>query len=85
MVVETIKGFAKSKGFVQISPAIRTNVNGYPFITFINAKNEAENVYFSKNSAKAVGAGQPVVCVVAHFQLKQEVLNQVALKSCGQI
>jgi hypothetical protein len=60
MNVNTIKDFCKSKGFTQIAPSIRTNTNGYPFITFITAANVAENIYFSRNAAQAVGAGQLV-------------------------
>jgi hypothetical protein len=60
MQVNTIKDYCKSKGFTQIAPSIRSNTNGYPFITFIDAANKAENIYFSKNAALAVGAGQPV-------------------------
>ncbi len=60
MQVSTIKDYCKSKGFTQIAPAIRTNTNGYPFITFIDANNIAENIYFSKNASKSIGAGIPV-------------------------
>ena len=60
MEVQTIKEFAQANGFVQIAPSVRTNVNSYPFITFINASNVAENVYFSKNAAKMVGAGEAI-------------------------
>ena len=58
--VESIKDFAKSKGFMQLAPAVRINTNGYPFITFINEKNEAENIYFSKSAAEQVAEGTPV-------------------------
>jgi hypothetical protein len=56
----SIKDFAKSKGFMQLAPAVRINTNGYPFITFINEKNEAENIYFSKSAAEQVAEGTPV-------------------------
>jgi hypothetical protein len=60
MTVETIKDFAQSGGFVQIAKNVRENVNGYLFITFINAKNEAENIYFSKASSEKHSAGEEV-------------------------
>lgn len=60
LVVMTIKEYCESKGFKQIVPAVRVNTNGYPFITFIDGNNEAENVYFSKAAANAVNAGTPV-------------------------
>lgn len=58
--VESIKDFAKSKGFMQLAPAVRINTNGYPFITFIDSNNVAENIYFSKAAAEAVAEGTPV-------------------------
>lgn len=58
MEVQTIKEFAKAKGFVQLALQVRTNTNGYPYITFINAENVAENVYFSKDAGAKVTAGQ---------------------------
>jgi hypothetical protein len=54
----SIKEFAQLRGFVQINKTIRTNVNTYPYVTFINAKNEAENVYFSIGGAEEIKAGQ---------------------------
>lgn len=56
----TIKEFCAKQGFVQISPAVRTNVNGYPYLTFIKGDNTAENIYFSRKAAAALGAGVPV-------------------------
>lgn len=58
--VLTVKEFAKSNGFVQLVPAVRVNINGYPYITFIKEDNKAENIYFSKTAAMAVAAGTPV-------------------------
>ena len=54
MIITTIKEFVTFKGFKQLSPKVRTNTNGYPFITFIDATNKAENVYFSKSASKLV-------------------------------
>ena len=60
MKVSTIKEFAQLKGFTTIAPNVRSNTNNYPFITFINAKNEAENVYFSKKASSLVKAGEAI-------------------------
>lgn len=60
MIFETIKEFCIAKSFVQLGKSIRTNNNGYPFITFIDKDNKAENIYFSKAAGESVGAGQPV-------------------------
>jgi hypothetical protein len=57
MKIIAIREFASSRGITQIIPTVRTNVNGYPYLTMINGKNEAENVYFSKNAATMVVAG----------------------------
>lgn len=53
----SIKEFLTDFGFVQIVPEIRGNVNGYPFITFINEDNKAENVYFAKTVADKYPVG----------------------------
>lgn len=58
--VLTLKEFAAKKAFVQIVPVVRVNTSGYPYVTFVDAKNVAENIYFSKAASKAVAAGTPV-------------------------
>ncbi len=60
LITMSIKDFAASKGFNQIVPVVRVNKTGYPYITFIDDDNKAENIYFSKNAALAVTAGTPV-------------------------
>lgn len=56
----SLKDFCTSKGFTQVAPVVRTNTNGYPYITFIDASNKAENVYFSKTTSQGVAEGTPV-------------------------
>lgn len=53
----TVQEFMKSKGFVSVVKTVRKNTNGYPYITFMNASNVAENIYFSKNGASKVDEG----------------------------
>ena len=72
METQSIKQFCNSKGFTQLTPSIRMNANGYPFLTFIDANNVAENVYFSKNAAKSVAVGQA---------LSKELLSQWQIAS----
>ena len=60
LVAMTVKEFVAKKGFTQIVPVVRVNENGYPYITFIDGANKAENIYFSKAASKAVTAGTPV-------------------------
>ena len=57
LVVLSVKDFAAKHKFIQMAPAVRVNENGYPFITFIDIDNKAENVYFSKAAAEAVTGG----------------------------
>ena len=56
----TIGEFCKANGFVQVHNEVRENVNGYPYLTFINRENIAENVYFSKKESENHEAGDPV-------------------------
>ena len=70
MIVLSIKEFSKANGFTQIAPSVRTNVNGYPFITFSNENNDSDNIYFSKNASKAVGAGEIITReLLSHYQI----------------
>lgn len=49
----SLLAFIQQEEFTQLATKkIRKNENGYPFLTFINANNEATNVYFSKNEAE---------------------------------
>lgn len=45
---------------LSVVPTVRTNVNGYPYITFIDESNNAENIYFSKNSSKDFPKDTPI-------------------------
>lgn len=53
----SISDFCKAQGFTQVAKATRKNVNGYGYVTFINAANEATNVYFSKSLDPEVAEG----------------------------
>ena len=70
LVVQTLKEFCVSRGFTQFAPSVRVNTNGYPFVTFIDKDNKAENIYFSKASSKGVDAGVVVnKALFAGFQI----------------
>lgn len=60
MNTQSIKDFAQSNNYVQVVQQVRINTNSYPFLTFIDAKNKAENIYFSKAASKMVTDGQTV-------------------------
>lgn len=55
-----VQEFMKQKGFVSVSRAVRANKAGYPYVTFINGANEAENIYFSKNASARYDEGEPI-------------------------
>lgn len=60
LIVESVKAFCIAQGFKQVTPKVRVNQNGYPFVTFIKSNNEAENIYFSKKAAETVALDTPV-------------------------
>lgn len=51
MTIASVQDWMQDNGFVSISGGVRENENGYPFLTFMNDDNEAENVYFSVKAA----------------------------------
>lgn len=55
-----LKDYYKSKGFTQIHNSIRANEKGYPYITFIDGNNKAENIYFTKSATKKVVLDQVI-------------------------
>ena len=60
--IETIgvKEFMLSSGFVQVVKVVRVNANNYPYVTFVDDKNVATNIYFSRNASKLVAEGQAI-------------------------
>ncbi len=60
LVTASVQDFMASNGFVQVHKEVRKNANGYSYITFINSKNEAENVYFASTIASEYPAGTPI-------------------------
>tara|TARA_R110000772_G_scaffold125124_4_gene231811 strand:+ start:372 stop:713 length:342 start_codon:yes stop_codon:yes gene_type:complete len=57
----SVKDYFTQTGVVQVNPTVATNVNGYPFITVIDAANKAENIYFSKRAAASYPKNTPIV------------------------
>ena len=51
MKIQSLRDFCSSRNFVEIHKAVRENSNGYPYLTFIDSKNKAENIYFSKSQS----------------------------------
>ena len=70
---QTIAEFVKSRNFVEINKLVSTNVNGYPFVTFIDSNNKAENIYFSKSSSDDVSEGDNVQDFIANCVIVETV------------
>lgn len=75
MNIQTLKDFCQSRNFVEIHKTVRENSNGYPYITFINSANKAENVYFSKSQSANVAEGQLVTPSILKDLRVASVLN----------
>ena len=64
MALPTLKSYCVEQGFTAVSPSIRENANGYPFITLLKGK-DAENIYFGVEASSEVSAGTPTTEVFA--------------------
>jgi hypothetical protein len=73
--VKSIAKFAEDRSMVSIAPKVRMNTNGYPFITFIDSDNKAENIYFSKAGAETVEEGQEITAELLKSLQVAEVEN----------
>lgn len=60
MKVISVKEFCNQLNVASVASAVRENSNGYPFVTFIDSDNKAENVYFSKEGSKQYAAGSVI-------------------------
>lgn len=60
LVTIPVMDFMKSKSFISCHKSVRANANGYPYVTFINDKNVAENIYFSKATGEKYKADQGI-------------------------
>jgi hypothetical protein len=53
----TLKEFAAELKFTSVIPEVKMNVNNYPYLVFIKG-DTTECIYFSKNLADSLTAGQ---------------------------
>ncbi len=60
LVTIPVLDFMKSKSFISCHKSVRANANGYPYVTFINDKNVAENICFSKATGEKYKADQGI-------------------------
>ena len=77
MTRETFKSWCKSNGVTSINKEIRTNTNGYPFITILRG-NISENLYFGRKSAAKVEKGDAVKSIA------NELYVTIAVNADGQ-
>lgn len=56
----TLKEFCAKHNFIQVNNEVSVNKNGYPFVTFIDGDNKAENIYFASTISEDYTAGQPI-------------------------
>lgn len=56
-----MKEFAVQRQLAAINPTVRVNTNGFPYLTVIDKKGEAENIYFSKASGQQVSEGENIL------------------------
>jgi len=80
---QSVKSFMESNGYVQVVNHVRKNTNGYPFVTMINANNEAQNVYFTKAATEKslVAPGD----TVGKGFFADLVMYEVALNETGEM
>jgi len=86
MNIQTLRDFCQSRNFVEIHKTIRENNNGYPYITFIDSKNVAENIYFSKSQSANVAEGMLVTPSILRDLRVASVFNvngEERTKLCG--
>ncbi len=57
---KTIAEYAQERGFIDVAVKVRTNVNNYPYVTFIDENNVAENIYFTTNTGADYKEGMPI-------------------------
>ena len=49
--VVSFEEWCKAEGVTAVHPKVRTNMNGYPFMTVLRGS-DAENIYFSKTAGE---------------------------------
>jgi hypothetical protein len=68
--VMSIADFCRSRNLTEIVPKVRVNVNGYPYVTFIDGeKNLAENIYFTQNASDTVEEDMDLRIIAKDLQI----------------
>jgi hypothetical protein len=56
----TVREFMNEMSFVSCNKFVNENTNNYPFVTFIDDKNVATNIYFSISQATQYAKGDEI-------------------------
>lgn len=60
LVTSSVQDFMQTGSFTQVHNVVRENANHYPYVTFINKDNIAENIYFASTIAHNYEAGMRI-------------------------
>jgi hypothetical protein len=68
MKTMSIKEFAVENNITDYVKNVRTNVNGYCYVTFVNALNEGMNIYLSRKLGETINAGDSVADMFKEYE-----------------
>lgn len=54
LITKSVQQFMEDEGYISVVNVVRQNANGYLYITFMDADNVAENIYFSQAASELV-------------------------------
>lgn len=60
ITTQSLNEYRTATNMASVHNVVRTNANGYPYVTFISKDNVADNVYFAKTISAKYKAGQAV-------------------------
>lgn len=67
--IMSVAEFCKSRNLVEIVPHVRMNASGYPYVTFIDRDNKAENIYFTINASGTVEENMDLKLIAHDLQV----------------
>jgi hypothetical protein len=67
--IMSVAEFCKSRNLVEIVPQVRMNTSGYPYVTFIDRDNKAENIYFTINASDTVEENMDLKLIAHDLQI----------------
>ena len=87
MKILSLREFCTSKNFVEIHKSVRENTNGYPFVTFMDKNNKAENIYFTKSQSANFAEGMlltPSIMKDLQIAVVKNAQGEERIKLCGK-